>query len=389
MGEFGDKFRTTREKKGILLDDVSNVTKISARMLQAIEQENFDQLPGGVFNKGFIRAYAKHLGLNDEEAVTDYLACLRQAQIDANAVWEPETRPAPAKAPARAAYAKPTLKKEAPVAEAGRQNGGRHHEVELPHLHLPRAEDVRQPRRDYTMKRGPAVPWTIVAAAALVVILGAVVWMRRHRGVDGESSGPGTQPAQIIHQNQPALPAGGPVASAPASQVISKPAKTAPPLVQPSSSPGPTPAARTNPIVATMSAQKTGTPANDVTVRAFPSNAGGAAGAASVGSRAPAASATNAKAVPLTLVIRAAETSWISVTADGREVSQETLIAPAEASIRASREIVARIGNAAGVSFVFNGKEILAQGAESEAKTFIFDAQGMRIGPNPPAAPNQ
>src|SRR6266567_3952513 len=56
----------------------------------SIEQEHFDQLPGGIFNKGFIRAYAKHLGLNDEEAVTDYLACLRQAQIDAHEVWEPE-----------------------------------------------------------------------------------------------------------------------------------------------------------------------------------------------------------------------------------------------------------------------------------------------------------
>src|SRR3954466_6310478 len=91
MGEFGDKFRKAREKKELSLDDVSNVTKISARMLQAIEQEHFDQLPGGVFNKGFIRAYAKHLGLGGEEAVTDYLASVRRAQIDAHEVWEPES----------------------------------------------------------------------------------------------------------------------------------------------------------------------------------------------------------------------------------------------------------------------------------------------------------
>ena len=83
VGEFGDKFRKARESKELSLDDVSNVTKISSRMLQAIEEEHFDQLPGGVFNRGFIRAYAKHLGLNSEDAVTDYLACLRQAQIDA------------------------------------------------------------------------------------------------------------------------------------------------------------------------------------------------------------------------------------------------------------------------------------------------------------------
>src|ERR1700751_4564209 len=87
VGEFGDTFRKAREKKELTLDDVSNVTKISARMLQAIEEENFDQLPGGVFNRGFIRAYAKHLGLDSEEAVNDYLACLRQAQVDSLDGW--------------------------------------------------------------------------------------------------------------------------------------------------------------------------------------------------------------------------------------------------------------------------------------------------------------
>ena len=87
MGEFGDKFLKARERKELSLDDVSNVTKISPRMLQAIEEEQFDQLPGGVFNRGFIRAYAKHLGLDAEDAVNDYLACLRQAQIDSHSGW--------------------------------------------------------------------------------------------------------------------------------------------------------------------------------------------------------------------------------------------------------------------------------------------------------------
>src|SRR6202035_5073649 len=98
VGEFGDKFRKAREKKEISLDDVSNVTKIGARMLRAIEEEQFDQLPGGVFNKGFIRAYAKHLGLNDEEAVGDYLACLRQAQIDRHQLSEAQASVEPGSA---------------------------------------------------------------------------------------------------------------------------------------------------------------------------------------------------------------------------------------------------------------------------------------------------
>lgn len=83
-------------------------------------------------------------------------------------------------------------------------------------------------------------------------------------------------------------------------------------------------------------------------------------------------------------MIRADETSWISITADGQPVSHETLIAPAHASVRASREIVARIGNAAGVTFLWNGQEIPADGAEAEVKTFVFDSAGMRVIPTTP-----
>src|SRR5260370_4909504 len=94
VGEFGEKFRKERERRGLTFDDVSNVTKINSRMLKAIEAEHLDQLPGGVFNKGFVRAYAKHLGLNDEEAITEYLAVLREAQIGAHhAEGQPGHRP--------------------------------------------------------------------------------------------------------------------------------------------------------------------------------------------------------------------------------------------------------------------------------------------------------
>jgi hypothetical protein len=77
-------------------------------------------------------------------------------------------------------------------------------------------------------------------------------------------------------------------------------------------------------------------------------------------------------------VIRAAKTSWIAVEADGQLVSQETLIAPAHTSARATREIVVKAGNAAGVSFLLNGKEIPAQGNDAEVKTYVFDSNGMR-----------
>src|SRR5712691_5034854 len=55
-------------------------------MLRALEDEHFDQLPGGVFNKGFVRAYARQVGLDEEESVADYLAALRESQIQQQSI---------------------------------------------------------------------------------------------------------------------------------------------------------------------------------------------------------------------------------------------------------------------------------------------------------------
>jgi cytoskeleton protein RodZ len=74
MGAFGDRLRREREMRGITLDEITESTKISRRHLEALEGEHFDQLPGGVFNKGFVRAYARFLGIDEEQAVADYSA---------------------------------------------------------------------------------------------------------------------------------------------------------------------------------------------------------------------------------------------------------------------------------------------------------------------------
>jgi cytoskeleton protein RodZ len=72
MGAFGDRLRREREMRGITLDEITESTKISRRHLDALEGEHFDQLPGGVFNKGFVRAYARFLGIDEDQAVADY-----------------------------------------------------------------------------------------------------------------------------------------------------------------------------------------------------------------------------------------------------------------------------------------------------------------------------
>jgi len=381
VGAFGDKFRQAREKKNLSFDDVSNVTKITARMLQAIEDERFDLLPGGVFNKGFIRAYAKHLGLNDEEAVTDYLACLRQAQIDAHEVWEPAT-PAAARKAAPAgrstgAYQKPEMKAHPPVQV----------EEELPHLQLPRAEDVRPPRREYGGSRDRGIPWSILAVVAVVVVLATVLWIRHSRTTKAEGTGAASTKLAAA---QPA-----PIATAAASNAASGPAPNPGGGSQPGS---PAPARRSANTTQASASQPSAKPATVAT-----QNSAAAAAQPRKPTSEEAAVETEAgndvtreippaepakPVVKMTLVIRASETSWISITADGQPVTHETLIAPAETSFRASREIVARIGNAGGVSFLFNGQEIPAQGGAAEVKTFVFDAQGMREVPNQPPVQN-
>ncbi len=73
MGQFGDKLRRERELRGITLDEVAIATKIGTRNLRALEEEKFDQLPGGIFNKGFVKAYARYVGIDEEQAVGDYM----------------------------------------------------------------------------------------------------------------------------------------------------------------------------------------------------------------------------------------------------------------------------------------------------------------------------
>ena len=73
MASFGVRLKEVREQRGMTLDEISATTKIGTRMLVALEQDHFDQLPGGIFNKGFIRAYARVLGIDEDQAIADYL----------------------------------------------------------------------------------------------------------------------------------------------------------------------------------------------------------------------------------------------------------------------------------------------------------------------------
>jgi len=72
MTNFGASFKKARESKGISLDQIAMDTKISTRFLSAIESEELHLLPGGIFNRGFVRAYAERVGLDPDQMVADY-----------------------------------------------------------------------------------------------------------------------------------------------------------------------------------------------------------------------------------------------------------------------------------------------------------------------------
>ncbi len=80
MASFGEELKRERELRDISLKEIAEATKVSIRFLEALEQNNFDILPGGIFNRGFIRAYARFIGVDGEEMVNSYLHELAQRE---------------------------------------------------------------------------------------------------------------------------------------------------------------------------------------------------------------------------------------------------------------------------------------------------------------------
>ncbi len=72
MATVGDLLRETREAKGLSLDQVENATRIRQRLLQALEENDFAELPAPVFVKGFLRNYAQLLELNPDDVLQMY-----------------------------------------------------------------------------------------------------------------------------------------------------------------------------------------------------------------------------------------------------------------------------------------------------------------------------
>ncbi|HEV2322624.1 MAG TPA: helix-turn-helix domain-containing protein [Terracidiphilus sp.] len=84
MGNFGEDLRKERLARGVALEDITAVTKISQRHLLALESGHFRQLPGGILNKGIVRGYASAVGLDQQDWTDRFL----KAYTDSGAAAE-------------------------------------------------------------------------------------------------------------------------------------------------------------------------------------------------------------------------------------------------------------------------------------------------------------
>ena len=75
----GEQLRLAREEQQIPLRAVADETRISVHYLEAIEINDFNRLPGGIFNRSFVKAYARCVGVDEKEAVEGYTRYMREA----------------------------------------------------------------------------------------------------------------------------------------------------------------------------------------------------------------------------------------------------------------------------------------------------------------------
>ncbi len=74
----GEKLRQAREERDISISEVAEQTRISPLYIESIENDDYSPLPGGIFNKGFVKSFAKFVGVDEDEALQDYSRQLSQ-----------------------------------------------------------------------------------------------------------------------------------------------------------------------------------------------------------------------------------------------------------------------------------------------------------------------
>ena len=93
MDTVGRYLKRTREARAMSLEEVSRATRIPVASIERIEGDHFDDLPGEVFVRGFLRAYARALSMPPEDVLTRYTASRRVAYVTPLPIAAPDKRP--------------------------------------------------------------------------------------------------------------------------------------------------------------------------------------------------------------------------------------------------------------------------------------------------------
>lgn len=166
LNEFGLHLKQARENRGMSLRQIAGATKISTVALEALERGDFSRLPGGIFSRAFVRAYAVEVGLDPDETVLKYAEL---AEAIANA----------------------SMRAPAPL-------------------------EISDDDRAFLERQRQAGVWLrVIAAVILVAIVGTVAWWvtSRAKKPGGESST--QEPVSATTSAQAPPPVTAPVAAAP------------------------------------------------------------------------------------------------------------------------------------------------------------------------------
>ena len=319
MGTFGDKLKRERELRGVTLEEIAEATKIGTRSLKALEDEHFDQLPGGIFNKGFVKAYAKFLGLDEEQAVSDFMVA--QGEQPANSKADVMAKMA----------AQAEVSRRSEFASSGGEKTGTSNKI-----------------------------W--ITAALLVLLTAGIAAGIRYRKMKQEAAAQAAQPKPVVQQQVQAAPPTLPPSSADATLQNGTPAQTTDGAGASTSPAGTTTNPGTTPV---SSAPATGTPAASTPAASTPASTTAGSNFPNTVSKPPATSAAAPTSKPaLELQIHVIRATWLSIQADGKEATNETLRDSATKTVVAQDRVVITSGNS--VDVTCNGKSLGILGADNK-----------------------
>jgi len=331
MTSIGETLRRERLRRNLDLGQISSELKISARFLEAIETEDFNKLPGGVFTKSFVRQYATLLGLDAEELASEVERVI-EPPPDVPAILEhkPDVRGVPVEG------------------------------MEV-------WQTVGETRSSWSS-------WVTALGSLVVVMLVcslAYWWWERPR-----------HPVMAHEKTVSAQPVAQP--SAPASAVTQPPANPAPATPAPESIPAQPPAdAGSQPV----SSPQTTTPPQ-TTTQPQGSSPQPAATLPSATTPTQAATATSVPANPNATVhvgITADEEVWVRATVNGKVKFEATLGPHDSRTIDADGTVELRLGNAGGATITLNGNPIGPVGPKGQIRNVQLTSGGFKIlSPKPP-----